>query len=195
MGFWLAAAGCFLLPSALAAYLLPQELLGLLANQARWGGPLWFGVLAALVGVLRQRLQGLFELAVEGDDWRFVQKRLRAAERIQKRLDALLAVSLALGLTAFFVPVLVAILPTWLKHLLAATPIGSAAFVLWVFFVWSKWRASIDEARIDLGVRRREREQRKEQLERLRKSRLATQPQAPKVIQGVPSRDDGPPSH
>jgi hypothetical protein len=184
MGFWIAPIAFFLLSTAAAAYWLPQTTLDMLSDQARWGGPLWFGVLGGLVGLLRQRLQGLFEVASEVGDWRFVEQRLQTAQVMQRRLDQILAASLLLGLLAFFVPPVVSAMPSAIARTVAASPVGSACFVVWIFVVWSRWRKRIDEVHVALAVRKRQSAERKERLERLREGRLERSEREPRVTTG-----------
>lgn len=182
--FWTAAILFLLIPTAIGAWLLPHSLLSQLANEARWGGPLWFGVIGGLVGLLRQRLQGLCELAAGTDDWQHLEHRLRGAQRVQNLLDRIVAASLALGLLAFFVPTIVGISPPWVAALFAASPVGSAGVVAWIFVNWSRWRRLVDQVRIDILVRRRRDEQRKEQVVRLEPTTERGETDPPTIVKG-----------
>lgn len=168
MRLWLLiAVASFFVPALLGGLLLPEPVLALLSDHARWGGPIWFAILAAASGLLRQRVQTLLEKAEEHDHWRDLKARLRSARRLQRRMDRILLLSLFLAVIAFFSPVLYAIVPGVIGGAVAASPLGSAALVLWLFVALNKWREEIDALNLELAVQIRQKQQRERQIERL----------------------------
>lgn len=179
--FWLGILASIAIPIFIGAWLVPTPQLEELAGHARWGGPLWFGIVGGLVGVLRHRLHEALTSALEGDHWRDLDRRHYGAEFLQGRLDNMLALSLVLGVLSFFVPSGHAVLSGTVADVIAAIPFGAAGYVLWSFALWAGWRRQIDSLCRDLAVSKRKREQAEKQLNRLREDDQSAELKAPKV--------------
>jgi len=184
--FWFGIGVSILAPTFLGAWLIPSQNLATLVDGARWGGPLWFGVVAGLAGVLRHRLRESLSVALEGDHWRDLERRHKGVEFLERRLDKMVALSLILGLFSFFVPYAHTMAHGVWADIVAAVPFGAAAYVLWSFFLWTQWRGQVDRLSGDLAVEKRRKEQAEKQMKRLREDEYSPEPRPPKVKTAQP---------
>lgn len=179
--FWAAIILSVFAPSLVGAWLIPSNQLEALVEGARWGGPLWFGIVAGLVGMLRHRLHETLARAIEGDHWRVLESRHLGVEALQRRLDKMVGLSLILGLLSFFAAYAHSLATGFFADLIAASPFGAAGYVIWCFILWTRWRSKVDELSRDLAIAKRKKEQAREQLERLRQDGSDSSAQPPTV--------------
>lgn len=166
-GWFAVAVALLVVPTLVVARFLPEELLHEVSQQARWGAPLWFGLVAGAAGLVRGRVQEYMEEVVQTDGSAEYRKRMEIATELHRALDGAVVLGVLLAVAAFFVPPVADY--GWGAHwamLLAASPFGSAFSVLWMFFMLGYWRRRIDE--MTLSRMRERKRQEKSASERKR---------------------------
>lgn len=173
----------FTIPTILAGYFLPANILDSLLHGSRWAVTLVL-VIGTLIGITRIKLAELIKDASDVDSTRMLDLRFRAVNNLSHRLDGLLVIAVFLSIVMYFLGTIHDLLPEHAKNFVAAVPLGGAGFIICILLYWRRWNQYIANARHKLVINKRRKEETKSSLDRLHQPREnSSESSPPKILE------------